>query len=507
MNKKALILAKVIIVLIPIVILGWVLNKQFSPLGKLVIKKDFKKESPFISDFYPRIRVDNIAKDGKEYYQTIRDDAVYFDLELPRWYNQATFVIKFKNFNPLLEINGRQNKDKWIFDEKPLESKIIDKALESKDWSKSEEGEVRLLAKNSQYPSIQSFIDDPPNTDQVATYFYTDLSKSAKLPDYKKSNELLEINKTLRGPHTIYTYIKNEVLDYQFTLQDINRGVGEDEVNINVYQQKTGEIIYTNNIPDDENIESNGQASETQQTSINIPDLDEGIYKIELASSDDLLISNIKTKQNKVIFGGRLFIADSPEYNESISSQTMNTDFYSSGKRLVISTSHPDSLQTLLINNSPIINIDQVTKKFVLRKDELISDGLNLINSPKSDLLIESDGYFSFSLDSFFFPIPSNIHKLDFDTKLEDTDYIIATDYHPPAKEDSWSVATAKFNLTDLYIDDDNKVQFMLGAPGLHENEREVRIAEIKVILEKPPLTWQNIIPRFKNYVKGIINK
>ena len=503
MTKKVLTIAKVIVVLIPIVLLGWVLNKQFSPLGKLVIKKNFNKESPFISDLYPRIRVSNIEKDGKEHYQTIKDDAVYFDLELPRWYSQATLDIKFQSYNPIFEIRGRKDKDQWTFVEKSLESTIINQAIKSKDWHETIDKKLLLLAKNTQYSNIQNFLDNPPDTDKVATYFYDDLSRNIKLADYQKSDKTLEIKQALRGSHTIYTYIKDEELDFNFSLQDINRGIGEDKVNINVYQQKTGEIIYASSTADDGTVEATGQTSKIQQTSINIPDLEEGIYKVEIIASNDLLIRDIKTKQNKLIFGQRIFIANSLEYIKGVGNQSSNTDFYSNGKKLVISTSHPNSFQTLSINNNPVIDINQTNDKYVLGKKELTFDDLSLINSPKSDLFIESDGYFSFSLDSFFFPVPTNINKLDSDTKLDDLDYIIADSYTLPTKnEDGWSTNTVEFDLSDLYINDDNKVQFMLSSPGLHDNEKEVRIAEIKVTLEKPPLTLDNFTTRLKNFVK-----
>lgn len=504
MNKRFLRIIKIIILLIPILIFAWILNKQFAPFGKATFKYNFKKDSAVISDLYPRARTSDIEKEKGEYYKTLTNDSVYFDLNLPRWFSTAIFEIKFKNQNPIFEIGGRKDKEKWIFDKRPLENKIIDNLARKSSWHKLQEGNLILLQKEKKFESVSDFFENLPASEKIATYFYDKFARDIKFPKYEKSNKTLEINQALRGYHTIYTYIKNEDLHFIFSVVDINRQLGPDRLNFNVYQYSTGKKIYTKTVKDDGEIEPSGKISKREEVEINIPGLEEGIYKIELDFSDDLIIRKIKTNQSKIVFGGRLFIAKSDEYFKEIKPEEMATDFYSSGKRLVISTAHPRSLQTIKINNSSF-DISKINQKYILGKDEIVSEGLSLIHSPKNDLFIESNGYFAFSLDSFFYPQPKNIIKLNAETEpeeLKNLNFIVASYTTPKEVKNEWKVARAEFDLTKLYMDKDFKIQFMLSAPGLYEEGRETKIGEIKVTLKKPPLTPKNFISRLKSFVR-----
>jgi len=510
MDKKVIKISKVIIILIPFFILGGVLNKHFTPLGELTVKYDFKKESPFISDLYPSNRVGEIDKENGYYYRSLKDDTVYFDLTLPRWFNEAIFEIKFKSQNPIFEIRGRESKEQWAFTKKPLENKIIDKEVETGNWHEIRDGDLLLMQRRQEFDGLTQFFANFPATRNIATYSHDDLPRDFKLTDYVKANKITTIKPTLRGRHIIYTYIKDEDLDFKFAVTDINRKFGPDRININVYQQETGEKIHSQSLEDDgETGPTDKIVAANREITIDLPDLPEGVYKVELDFSDDLITEKIESKQNKLVFGQRLFIANSNEYFPELSSAATTTDIYSSGERLVISTTHPAGLQTIKTNDNSF-DIAEINERYVLGKEELGTEEISTIHSPQSDLLIESGGYFAYSRDNFFYPEPSNIKKLDAATEMRDltnTEFIIAN-YSPPISvKDDWEMAQVKFDLTKLYMDEDMKIQFLFTSPGLQENAREIQVEEIKVTLKKPPLTWDNFLTRLKNFVNQARNQ
>lgn len=483
-SRKAI---KIIIILVPLFIFIWFLNKYFVSFGKQTIKYDFKKPSPFISDLYPRTRTSDFEKEDSVHFKKILDDVVYFDLKLPKLYRYAQVKIKFKNpAQPIFNIGAQ--KDKQIFDSHALENKIIDQSK----WNKIQERDLILLQKEKEYETIDKFLEEFPPTAKIITYHYDELLKTVNI-DYQKSDKILKISHALRGFHTLYTYIKNETLDFVFSFVKINQSPDTDLFNIKVINNKTDQLVFQDNKLKEKNFH------------LEIPNLEEGVYKIELDISDDLIIQEIQTKQNKVVFGKKLFLAQSPEYFPNINPEEIPVTFYSTGKNLYITTFHPQGLQTLKIN-SRNYHIDEIQKKYGLGKKVLQSEGLSMIHSPKSNLLLESDGFFAFSLENFFYPKPPNIVKLNEVTDIEKFDYIIA-EYNPKLSEkNGWKEAQTKFDLSKLYLEN-SKIKFMLSAPGLRDHMREIKIAEIKVTLEKEPITLKNFWPRFKNFVRRVFKR
>lgn len=496
--KNFLKVLKLIIILIPVFIFLWLANKQFAPLGVLEINYDFNKESPFISDLYPELRTDGIKKEDGEYFNTIHEDTVYFDLTLPRLYKKAKVQVKFKGTNPILDMGAEKEKDVWAFEMRPLENKIIDQL----EWAKLKENNLTMWQKDENYNAIHALTDKSVITEKIATYHFNEFNKDIKLDNYKKSDQGTEINHTLRGPHLIYTYIKDEELNFTFNIQDINRDWNEDVMTINVYKNKNGEKIHSQTISIDEDQTASGKISNIKKIQVKIPDLEEGIYKVELNTNDDLLTRKIKTKQKLLVFERQLFLAESREYIASINEQNSSLTFYNTGNNMTVETSHPNSLQTIKINNQDL-EIQEINKKYVLGKNELSAEEFDIIESSQSDLYLESNGYFVFSLDNMFYPKPPNIIPIEPDTDINEIDYVIAKNYQKPELlENDWKQAQAEFDLKDLYIDENSRIKFLLSTPGLRDSDEEVKVGEIKVILEKDPITINTIISKLKNFIK-----
>lgn len=101
--KKFHKIIRIVLIIIPIIIFIWLVDKNLVPSGKLSAQYNFEKISPFISRLYPVGRVLGVEKTAQgEYYQSIIIDPVYFNVHLPVSFKKAHFILKYQtknNFN------------------------------------------------------------------------------------------------------------------------------------------------------------------------------------------------------------------------------------------------------------------------------------------------------------------------------------------------------------------------------------------------------------------------
>jgi len=111
---------RIILILIPIVILGWLAYKHITPSGILKVDYDFCAEDPFISKFSPMGRVLDIEKIKHQKLkictQAMVIDPVYFDVRLPQSFEQARITLWYKKDPDIpLRIGPRFNPNEWIW--------------------------------------------------------------------------------------------------------------------------------------------------------------------------------------------------------------------------------------------------------------------------------------------------------------------------------------------------------------------------------------------------------
>lgn len=88
---------RLILIIIPILILGWLVNKNLVPSGKLMASYNFREISPFISRLYPVGRVLGVEQNKNgDYYQSVAIDPVYFKVYLPVSFERAKIILKFQ---------------------------------------------------------------------------------------------------------------------------------------------------------------------------------------------------------------------------------------------------------------------------------------------------------------------------------------------------------------------------------------------------------------------------
>ncbi|MBU1118728.1 hypothetical protein KKH43_02525 [Patescibacteria group bacterium] len=163
---------KVVICILPILLLFWILEKNFVFSGKRELVYDFSEDNALISHLEPWERLSPILEQDGIYFQKMHDDAVYFDLEKKDPFEKITVQITYKNPGATIFDLGLRINDKDNYKKLPLESKL----LNTSDWNKVEGPEGTLYQKNNDFSSLEEFYTNYPNDKRILVYNF-DITK------------------------------------------------------------------------------------------------------------------------------------------------------------------------------------------------------------------------------------------------------------------------------------------------------------------------------------------
>jgi len=113
---------RAVLIIIPILVLGWLGVNKLVPSGRMEAVYDMKKETPFISKLYPKDRVLEIKKIvNGDFYRSILVEPVYFDLKPNNQFEKVAITLKYKiSGQTTLKMGGLINKKDWLFDFREL---------------------------------------------------------------------------------------------------------------------------------------------------------------------------------------------------------------------------------------------------------------------------------------------------------------------------------------------------------------------------------------------------
>jgi len=315
-----------------------------------------------------------------------------------------------------------------------------------------------------------------------------------------EENGYLVIDNILRGGHTFWTYVTNESLELEVAKQDLNWYEDPDELDIEVYSLD-GELEGNAIIPDDGDGSKSYQVGLLQSERLTIQDLEPGAYRIEFKGNSDVLIRRIKINQEKLVVNKKIYLIG---LNAAYFKDTglpldpvrlYFREFVGNEARFI--TYHDQGLQNISIAGSGLereIEVNQIGEWF----NATLEPGTYQLTAPKQDIVIEYDGYLSFTPDSFFLPKRCEVVDLSYDLSWarENADYIIVNygDYIAPAEDHGWMVAQASWNMEDLFVRD-NKLNFCFNAPHLSQTDgqqKPIPIDWIEICLKIPPI-WERL--------------
>jgi len=444
-------------------VVGWLLYMGVVPGGKISYVYDFTRPNYFIEKLTPQERVEEI-KDGR---QKIIGNPIYFSLRTPRGFDKARLTLKYRRYCrdakfcvstiPIIEAGVLVDKIIWRYDLQPIENKIIDQL--ALVWDKQEENGTMLLQKEKKYNSIEDFLENLPARDEITLHNYS-LNEEFLLEDYEAEKTEQFTVPAIRGAYQFYTYVKDEILDFNFKFIDLNQNKDNDSIDINLYYG--GQLIDSRHLDDDGITGDNDEIKDERQLDLEIASLPEGVYKVEVKVNNDIVTKEICTKQKKLSFINKIWILENG--GEEIN---LVTD----SRRLQVQTTNPGSLQTIKVRE--------------------------LASSKDYDQKLELK-VFSFSLEGLINPDFKKVTS-DLDISESGISYILAK-YGTPVEEDPpssfgksedfgearWKIAQAEFDLTNAYREF-FKYGFLISVPGLKaddEVEDWVEIDKIKIELE-----------------------
>lgn len=421
------------------------------------------EKNSFWGRLSPVTRMGVVHSDSQE----IIGDPAYINLRTSRPFKEAELVISYKhsdskNIN-IIEAGVLADKSKWRYQLHPVNNIFINKL--SSEWFKIQKGNTILLQKSKKFSTISDFIANPPQSSKIAVYNY-DL-ESKYTPKQSSANKTTKtLNYKIRGPYEFYTYAHNEeALNFDFEFTSLNQFEEKNPTEVFLYYK--GKIISSYSIIESDN---NDNKKKPSHITIDLKDMPEGVYKIEVKTSNNTLTNAITHTQSHLSFINKLWIHKSPQENFQIFSDSDNVSFI---------TRNPESIQSVFLNNSKL-DINETYKQF----NQKTKSNPARILLQKDDIEIAGNGVFAFNKDQLINPTFEKV-DVNFDLSNSKIEYIIAN-YKIPSQKAGWTESKINIDISRAYREN-NTYSFMISIPGLKADDDikdSLQIHQIKVKLK-----------------------
>lgn len=463
-----------VIVAVPFVLAFVLVLHRLAPSGVFTVEAGTLERSPYINRILPAERA---PEDGNAVL--LIEDPAYFTVDIPEGgYSSVDVSLEFEESEQtVFELGALMDVYANSYDLRALASRTIDES----DWTVLRDKERMLLDRNGTYASIASFMADPPDRTEIATY-HDELDVPYRDAAYRLLGSTQSIDVSLRGYHSFATYIRDETLDVTLAYMDMNRTEGADAGALRVWNE-AHEVVAETRIADDgitsDAQENSGVPVYTRVTAAGLP---EGVYTVELSGTSDIFWRRITTPQRYVTFVNQVYIADDVGYRAARS-----TPFVTTAKHLTVETLHADSPQAIVVG-SATISLPQSHEKV---QYDVTDPGLVAASSPTGDVRITGAGLFAFSRETFFNPYPVRLTAYT-DLDAEGVNYVLATYTPPETVDEGVYQATATFDLMRVR-QADNTVKFTLSAPGIADTDG-TRIRSVRLSFHKPGMSFAQVL-------------
>ncbi|MDP2729990.1 MAG: hypothetical protein Q8O55_05865 [Dehalococcoidales bacterium] len=512
--------------LIPVLILGYIGWMNLMPLGGTVthfldvggedIDGQAKITGPF-DRISGKKEIDGIS------FRELPKSPVYFELD-DRKLNSAAEISVSGRFRGDFPENARltlgaKNAEEWSYRWKDIYAPFLQKLETLPLLAKDDFIAVYATGQvnSAGIQNVGEFLQNPPSGSVIATIDKSlninqgigeehlagiDLNKittndaSSNYVD-RGADGSLRIKNALRGGHTLWTHVTNGRLTLEVTKQDLNWYEGPDILTIEVYSVD-GESQGKIEIPDDGDESKSSKMGQPQDDATYMSGLEPGVYRIELKSDEDVLISEIAINQSKLVVAGRMFPVG------------MNRAYFKDGANFEplklygkypvtggvrFRTSHRAGLQRITVSGDLRAEFDISETNTDFRMS--LKPGDYEFDVPAQDVIIVTKGYFSFTPESFFLPQRSTVVNLEYDMTWlkENVDYVVIDrrNYVPSAVDTGgWLVGQTSWKTRGLYITND-RLSFSLNVPHLEaQPDRAIAIDWIEITLKIPPI-WERL--------------
>ncbi len=461
--------------------------------GTLELRYYFQTKPSAISLFGPSGRALDREqnKNNGETYQRIVNGPVYTDVTLPGAYDKVTVELEYQNPSQMLvELGIKLSDDPALFDYRmqPLENKLVDNS----DWSRLENDQYIFLQRTSTYTSIEQFLANPPTTAKGGSYLVSP-NLAYVDPDYQANTETgSTITTTLRGRHEFYTYAADENVFIQFTVADINYSADDDAVRLFLYQQD--KLVAEVTLADDGELGITGIATGERTVALQLDNVPAGVYQIVFDATDDVIITQIQSDQERLVVAKSINLAGTEEYRATgITLNTTPTTLHTGSNWLTVIAKHTYGVADV-VTYDRVLHINKVDTPYTWTNP--ISNYTHDITFPNNDVLVLSDSYFALPGAEAFDPW-FGLRPISQYTNPDGLDYVISGHYDPPTRLRTWTTASATFDLTGIEQSRPNVLQFIVSAPGLETTSLGLKVRSITITAQQHPITlsylWKKI--------------
>ncbi len=245
---------------------------------------------------------------------------------------------------------------------------------------------------------------------------------------------------------------------------------------------KNNDLVFTATVDDDGILDNSKRIGPIEEVTIKNPGPglpEAGVYKIFFDENEDTIIKSITTNLHKIVFSGPVYVIDNADVYTNLVQNTSTTTLYTNNTEIIAKTAHTRSLQTFRVGTG--------TKTFIEPNSEIISTSTGTSTVavfPKSDVIINGIGYFSFSQDQFFAPNKFRTLQVNSPGDIDLVDYVISP-YRPPSKgSDGFYTVTRNFDVSSA-VPRNGVLSWIISAPGLKDGEAEIFIKNISIIYNK----------------------
>ncbi|MFC1721666.1 hypothetical protein ACFL0Z_02015 [Patescibacteria group bacterium] len=458
-----------IYVIIPIVFIGW-LGLQNLPINGVISQvRTFPAsgDTGLISDFYPANRTAEVQYENGYKMRPIINDNAYFDVRLPATsFQDLALEIWWQRPANISEVRlGIPRGPEFQFQELLMSHRYLD-AL---DWPIITEGQLTLWQKEPAQSSIDEFLGNPPQ-DKLTAVHPTAPTPQLFLDDYQPNSETKQLPSDLQGPHSFFTYIKDENLQFTFTKADLSEPLPGTPQVARIADFRGRELKKID-------ITSPGDYE------FNVADLSEGLYRIDVLVGENSVLKDIETNLSSLVSRGQIWLAAGSE----------PTSITLLGDNLTALVAKEEGKQKLTIEDTEyhltdISQREHITEAF----PEILIDETEILTE-RGDVKLASDGgYFAFTdTKQIFNPVPSYTFQLTPETSPEEfgeADYVLAA-WLPPAREGDLLINEYQEPVRTLYSED-RKITYALIIPELSETCDEILVNKIKASFSRNPLSW-----------------
>ncbi len=457
-------------------VLGYCAWQYFGVSGNFTITQDFSQpRNRFISLFIPQDRASDVLYNTRTggSVQVLSEAPVYMTVQTPRAFDSVTATIHYKTAHHgpidfgIVELLNPLAVKKQIID-----FPLVQEALDAHWKSVVDEGAGQVVYS-------KDGLDLNAVKERIANGAVVALGDTTVPVMYREEaigdSVTQVVPVPLRGSHEFLVYVSKGALSFSTTLVDANLSGGLDPATVLVVNE-AGEEVFKQEFADDGNTTNNRVPSSEQPVSINKEGLADGVYRIVVQTSGDVLLKNIKAGSRRLVIKDHVTFAGTPRIPGSgVDKQNAVTTFTRvSGLSAV--TEAAESLQTLTIQDRSIV-LGSAGEKVELQ--DVSTDLLSSLRVPIADATVSFSGYMAFAEDAYFDP-DFEMQSIRSGLQLSDVEAIVTTSSYVPSTV-LYTGKEATVNLPlDHVLGNRKKLQFTLEAPDLKSEKETIEVQSIQ---------------------------